>query len=424
MTPYGGGNYRERKQTCLLRVTENREKDRTAMKVEQWDVTTIRPYRRNPRVNHDAVDAVARSIEQFGFRQPIVVDEKGVIIAGHTRFKAAKKLGLKTIPVHVAKGLTPAQAKAYRIADNQTSNLAEWDYELLPVEIGGLTKTDINLSVLGFPEGELAKLLEPEVKEGLTDPDDVPAPRKKPMTKRGDLWTLGDHRLLSGDATCPDDVKRLMAGKKARMCFTDPPWNVAIGKDSNPRHRQREGLVNDDLDDGTFAEILSGFAKTMKSAVSGDVYCVLGASQWPMLDRCLRAEGYHWSATVIWVKDVFVLGRSKYHRRYEPIWYGWHTAGKSSFVADRSQDDVWEIPRPKRSDQHPTMKPVELVARAISNSSRSGDIILDPFVGSGTAVIACEQLARGCRAMEIDPKYCDVTIRRWERFTGQKAKRA
>ena len=271
---------------------------------------------------------------------------------------------------------------------------------------------------------ELTKLLEPEIKEGLTDPDDVPAPRKKPMTKRGDLWTLGDHRLLCGDAACPDDVKRLMAGKKARMCFTDPPWNVAIGKDSNPRHRQREGLVNDDLDDGTFAEILSGFAKTMKSAVSGDVYCVLGASQWPMLDRCLRAEGYHWSATVIWVKDVFVLGRSKYHRRYEPIWYGWHTAGKSSFVADRSQDDVWEIPRPKRSDQHPTMKPVELVARAISNSSRSGDIILDPFVGSGTAVIACEQLARGCRAMEIDPKYCDVTIRRWERFTGQKAKRA
>jgi DNA modification methylase len=203
------------------------------------------------------------------------------------------------------------------------------------------------------------------------------------------------------------------------MMFTDPPWNVAIGKDSNPRHRQREGLKNDDLSAADYRAFLDGFVKAVKPHISGDIYVVLGASEWPTLDLALRGNEFHWSATIIWVKDLFVLGRSKYHRRYEPIWYGW--GKKSSFCARRDLDDVWEIPRPRRSEEHPTMKPVELCVRAIENSGRKS--VVDPFVGSGTTIIAAQQLGRRCFAMEIDTHYCDVAITRWEKFTGEKAER-
>ena len=217
------------------------------------------------------------------------------------------------------------------------------------------------------------------------------------------------------------DVERLMNGNKAIMCFTDPPWNVAIGMDSNPRHRQREGLINDKLEPQQFKQFIVGFAKNLALVCTGDVYCVLGASEWPTLDASLREVGFHWSATVIWVKDQFVLGRSKYHRRYEPIWYGWLSKGKSSYSGDRAQDDVWEIPRPKVSEEHPTMKPVELVANAIKNSSQSGDIVIDLFGGSGSTLIAAEQLNRICHTMELDPKYVDVIVKRLENLTGEKA---
>ena len=210
----------------------------------------------------------------------------------------------------------------------------------------------------------------------------MPAPPDEATTKPGDLWILGDHRLLCGDSTKPEHVARLMEGATARMLFTDPPWNVGIGQDSNPRHRQRPGLQNDSLPPEAFRAFLDGFVGAIKEHVTGDFYCVLGASEWPTLDSALRGHGYHWSATIIWVKDTFVLGRSKYHRRYEPIWFGWHTAGKSSFGDARNLDDVWEVPRPKRSEEHPTMKPVELVIRAIQNSSLAGDLVVDPFGGS------------------------------------------
>jgi DNA modification methylase len=239
------------------------------------------------------------------------------------------------------------------------------------------------------------------------------------VTKPGDLWVLGEHRLLCGDATSPADLAKLMDGAVARMCFTDPPWNVAIGGDNNPRHRQRQGLKNDDLPAADFRAMLDGFARNLRTHVSGDVYVVLGASEWPTLDLALRDAGYHWSATVIWAKDAFVLGRSKYHRRYEPIWYGWHRQGKSSFCDRRDLDDVWEIPRPKRSELHPTTKPVALVARAIANSSVRGNAVVDCFGGSGTTLIAAEQTGRAAHLMELDPLYCDVIARRWEEFTGK-----
>ncbi len=231
------------------------------------------------------------------------------------------------------------------------------------------------------------------------------------------------HRLLCGDSTRLEDVRTLMGDAKATMIFTDPPWNVAIGLDSNPRHRQREGLVNDNLTAEQFDAFLNAFAAAMKDCVTGDVYCFLGASEWPTLDRALRANGYHWSATIVWVKDVFVLGRSKYHRRYEPIWYGWHGKLQSSFGDRRDLDDVWEVARPKRSEEHPTMKPVELAVRAIQNSSLRGENVLDLFGGSGSTLIACEQTGRKAILMEIAPLYCDVIVRRYEQFTGKKAQR-
>jgi len=233
-----------------------------------------------------------------------------------------------------------------------------------------------------------------------------------------------DHRIMCGDSTKKDDVELLMDGKKAQMVFTDPPWNVAIGQDSNPRHRQREGLENDCLSPEEFKSFLQSFALLMAQHCSGDIYCVLGASEWPTLDLCLRQAGYHWSATIIWVKDIFVLGRSKYHRRYEPIWYGWHKDGTSSFGERRDLDDVWEIARPRVSEGHPTMKPVELMVRAIQNSSLPNAIVYEPFCGSGSTLLAAQKLGRRCYGMEIAPEYCDVIIKRYEDFTGKKAVRA
>jgi DNA modification methylase len=392
------------------------------MKVELKHISDLQPYEHNPRVNDPAVEAVARSIREFGWRVPVVIDQNNTVIAGHTRLKAARSIGIEQIPVHVASDLTEAQARAFRLADNATGAIAAWDRALLPLELRGLQDMDFDLSLLGFNEQELARLLSTEPQAGLTDPDEVPASAEA-VTRAGDIWILGEHRLLCGDATKRDDVERLLDGDQVTMCFTDPPWNVAIGEDSNPRHRQRTGLKNDNLSPEEFEAFLSSFIAAMQPSLEGDLYCVLGASEWPTLDHALRSHGYHWSATIVWVKDLFVLGRSKYHRRYEPIWYGWHEKGKSSFAGARDQDDVWCVDRPRRSEEHPTMKPVGLVAKAISNSSVAGDVVFDPFGGSGTTLIAAHQLDRRARLIEIDPGFCDVIVRRWENFTGLKAAR-
>lgn len=395
------------------------------MQVELRKLADIRPYEQNPRQNDAAVEAVAHSIREFGFRVPIVVDAEGVIICGHTRWKAAQKLGLEEVPVHVATDLTPEQVKAYRIADNRAAELSDWDYDLLPIELTELRGMDIDLESLGFKPAELEKLLGEGLygNAGLTDPDEVPEVPEEPVTQPGDLWVLGDHRLLCADATDPDAYQRLLEGEQARMMFTDPPWNVAIGQDSNPRHRQREGLANDALPADDFEAFLDTFICAAGPHVTGDIYCVLADREMPRLCRLMDAHGYHLSGTIVWVKDSFVLTRCNYHRRYEPIWYGWHSKGKSSFAGRRDLDDVWEVPRPKRSKEHPTMKPVDLVARALVNSSSPGQLVLEPFSGSGSTLIACEKTGRRCRAVELEPRYIDVAVRRWEEFTGKKAER-
>jgi ParB-like chromosome segregation protein Spo0J len=360
-------------------MTSEKEK---AMQVKMTPLNEIRPYEQNPRINDAAVEAVANSIREFGFRVPIVVDAEGVIICGHTRYKAAQHLGLSEVPVHVAENLSPEKVRAYRIADNKAAELSDWDYDILPIELSELA-ADFDLESLGFSSAELEKLLGEGAfgNEGLTDPDEVPEVPEEPVARPGDLWILGEHRLLCADATDPEAYTQLLEGRQARMMFTDPPWNVAIGKDSNPRHRQREGLANDDLDAEDFSAFLDGFIGGAGPHVTGDVYCVLADREMPRLAGLMTKRGYHLSGTIVWVKDSFVLTRCNYHRRYEPIWYGWHSKSKSSFAGRRDLDDVWEVPRPKRSDDHPTMKPVDLVVKALVNSSKPGDLVLEPFCG-------------------------------------------
>ena len=397
-----------------------------ALAVEWWSVDRPVPYEGNPRVISDAaVEKVALSIGEYGWRQPIVVDEAGVIVAGHTRLLAAKKLGCETVPVHVASGLTPVQVKGLRLMDNRSAEESGWDDSLLVSELDELLAMDFDLVYAGFEE-ELGEVLASGDALGLTghgadDGDDLPVAAEFPVSRAGDLWVCGPHRVLCGNATSAEDVARLLGSETPAMCVTDPPFNVAIGKDSNPKHRQRRGLVNDDLPATDFAAFLERLAQLLAERVAGDVYCFMGASEWPALDGAMRDAGMHHSATIIWVKDAFVLGRSKYHRRYEPIWYGWRASATSSYCAGRDQDDVWEFARPRKSEEHPTMKPVALVRRAIANSSAEGDLIFDPFLGSGTTLVAADSLGRACRAIEIDPTYVDVAVRRWERATGAEA---
>ena len=376
---------------------------------------------RNPNTHPASqIQLLAKIIATQGWRAPITVSTRsGLVVRGHGRLAAARLLGERLVPVDFQTYDSEAAEWADLIADNRIAELAEIDVSALADLLGDIDVSGLDMELTGFDATALERLAS-DLAGGLPIvEDDVPDPPREPITQPGDLWLLGRHRLLCADATNASDVKRLMAGTQAAMMFTDPPWNVGIGQDSNPRHRQRPGLVNDCLSPDEFQSFLDGFVATLTPHVKGDIYCVLGASEWPRLDATLRSHGLHWSATVIWVKDSFVLGRSKYHRRYEPIWFGWREGGPSSFCERRDLDDVWEIPRPKASELHPTTKPVALVARAIANSSRTADVVVDPFLGSGTTLIAAEQLGRVCYALEVDPAFCDVACQRFTALTGR-----
>ena len=402
--------------------------------VQIKDITTIKPYDNNPRINDDAVDAVAASLKEFGFRQPIVVDGNGIIVCGHTRYKAALQLGLTKVPVHVATDLNPEQIRAYRIADNKTADLAEWDYDILPIELSELADAGFDMDLLGFDEKELNKLLDTEIQQGLTDPDDVPEVPDEPMSQSGDLWLLGEHRLLCGDSTSADDVKQMMDGQKAQMVFTDPPYNVNYGQTMKDTLRGKDGyknragskpgrkILNDNLGDN-FGAFLKDACQQIVDHCTGAIYICMSSSELDTLQEAFRSVGGHWSTFIIWAKNTFTMGRADYQRQYEPILYGWPEGAKRYWCGDRNQADVWEVNKPRKNDLHPTMKPVELILRAVTNSSRPGAVVLDPFMGSGSTLIACEQSGRTCYGMELDPGYCDVVVQRWEEFTGQKAER-
>jgi DNA modification methylase len=391
------------------------------MIVTDMAVETLVPYARNPRNNAAAIDAVKASIAEFGFRQPIVVDEKMVVIVGHTRLEAAKALGLKTVPVHVAEGLTPAQAKAYRIMDNRSHENAEWDDELLRLEFGDLKLDDFNVALTGFVSDELDKLLGAEQIEGLADPDEAPEVPAEAVSKPGDVWILGDHRVLCGDSTVMTDVEKLMGGQLADIAVTDPPYNVDYGNSAKDKMRGKDRrILNDALGEG-FHQFLYDTCVNLLMVTKGACYICMSSSELHTLQKAFTDAGGKWSTFIIWAKNAFTLGRADYQRQYEPILYGWKDGSQHYWCGARDQGDVWFVDKPRVNDLHPTMKPVELVERAITNSSKSRDIVLDLFGGSGTTLIAAERTDRSARLMELDPKYVDVIVQRWQDYTGDKA---
>ncbi len=386
------------------------------MQITTMKIADIRPYDKNPRINDGAVEAVANSIREFGWRSPIVVDRDFVIVCGHTRYKAAQSLGLEEVPVHVADNLTPEQIRAYRIADNKTAEIAEWNYELLPLEIKELQNVDFDLSLLGFDTDELDKLLNGEmedtVADGETDPDAVPEAPEEPASRRGEIYRLGSHLLMCGDATNADDVAALAGESKADLWLTDPPYNVAYSNSLG------QTIENDNMDDGAFRKFLNdSFIQAVEVLNPGASYYIFHADTegYNFRGAC-RDVGLKVRECLIWVKNALVLGRCDYHFRHEPCLYGWKDGAAHSWYSDRCQTTVLEFHKPTKNIGHPTAKPVELLVYLIKNSSQRGEIVLDTFGGSGSTLIACEQTGRVCRMMELDPKYCDVIRRRWAEF--------
>jgi len=390
------------------------------------DIDKLIPYARNPRKNQ-AIDKVAVSIREFGFRQPIVVDKNLTIIAGHTRYEASKKLGLKKVPIHIAKELTPAQVKAYRIADNRVAQDSEWDIGLLNTEFTDLLDVNFDLDLLGFNPKELEDLIV-DKPEGLTPDDQVPEIPQDPVAQIGNMWTLGNHKLVCGDSTNPEHIALLFKEQKADMVFTDPPYNVNYGpwygsdKIGNNRFKPRP-IENDNMSDDDFKEFIYSFVVNAKEVVKlgAPYYICYGNKQQINFLTSFDKAGLHHSCNIIWKKHTLVLGRADYHYIHEPIFYGWFEGSKHTFYGGRNKTSVWEFDRPMKSDLHPTMKPVDLIINALLNSSKEEDIIYEPFCGSGSTMIASEKLNRSCYSIEFDPKYCDVIVKRWEDFTGLKA---
>lgn len=379
------------------------------LKVDYLPTADLIPYVNNSRTHSEAqVSQVAASIKEFGFTNPILVDEDGCIIAGHGRLLAAKKLGLDEVPTITLEGLTEAQRKAYIIADNQLALNSGWDLDALKVEVERLTELDFSLELLGFDDGFLDGLLEPLPEEGLTDEDAVPEVADDPVTVEGDIWILGNHRLMCGDSTSIDAVERLMDGLKADMVFTDPPYGVDY-----------EGIKND-TEAGLPALLEQAFANYYSVSKSGASIYVFHADRTGHIFREAFNKYFHFSSMIIWAKNSLTLSQTDYQSQHEPCLYGWMNNGTHSWFSDRKQTSVWRFDK-ERFEGHTTPKPVELVSYAIGNSSKGGDIVLDLFGGSGSTLVACEKVGRNAYLMELDPKYCDVIIKRWQDFTGREA---
>ncbi len=431
----------------------------TAMTIETWPIDRPQPYDKNPRLNDDAVEVVAKSIREFGFRQPIVVDEDGVVIIGHTRLKAAKSLGLSEVPVHVARGLSPEQVKALRIADNKTAEIAEWNLELLPIELAELQGMDFDLGLLGFDQDELAKLLDPDGQQGLCDPDDIPAPPDEAITQPGDLWILGEHRLLCGDSSKAADLDRLLDGQPIHLRNTDPPYNVKVEPRSNnaiaaglssfqgtthhqsmdvARHPEKSKptqkklrakdrpLANDFVSDEEFDRLLDAwFGNIARVLVPGRGFYIWGGyANLGNYPPYLKKHGLYFSQSIVWDKQHPVLTRKDFMGAFELAFYGWKEGAAHQYLGPNNATDLWHVKKVNpQSMVHLTEKPVELAVRALQYSSRTGENVLDLFGGSGSTLIAAQQTGRRAFLMELDTLYCDVIVQRWEQFTGLKAER-
>jgi len=391
------------------------------MDVIELPLGQIIPYARNPRRNEKAIATVAASIAEFGWRQPIVIDEAMVVLAGHTRLAAAHQLGLETAPVHIAKGLSEAQARAFRIMDNRSGENAEWDNDLLGLELGDLQAADFDLDLTGFTDEELNNLL-----NGLADSDgaqegedEIPETPEDPVSRPGDLWVLGNHRLLCGDSTVATDVERVLGTVKPLLMCTDPPYGVEY----DPSWRNQTGaaktkrtgkVLNDDRADWREAWAL----------FPGDVaYVWHGALHASEVAESLEVSGFNIRSQIIWAKDRLVLSRGDYHWQHEPCAYAVKKTGKGHWAGDRKQTTLWQIANKDQDAKtvHGTQKPVECMRRPILNNSSPGQAIYEPFLGSGTTLIAAETTGRVCYGIELNPAYVDVAVQRWQQFTGQDA---
>jgi DNA modification methylase len=430
------------------------------MQTQMRPLDSIQPYENNPRANDAAIEAVARSILEFGFRQPIVVDDQGQIIVGHTRYKAAVKLGLSEVPVHVATGLTLAQIKAYRIADNQTAALSTWDHDKLAAELLDLQKLEFDLDLTGFSAEDLARLVESENCGGLTDPDTIPEPPAQAKTQPGDLWVLGKHRLLCGDSANAQDVDRLLAGQVIHLVHTDPPYNVNVEPRSNNAiaaglssfqgitHHQKldvirqpakarptttrlrakdQPLANDFLPDHEFECLLRAWFGNLARVLQpgGAFYIWGGYANCGNYPAALKAVGLYFSQAIIWNKLHPVLTRKDFMGAHEWCFYGWREGAAHHFFGPNNVTDLWEVKKVNPQTMvHLTEKPTELAERALAYSSKPGDHVLDLFGGSGSTLIAAERTGRRAYLMELEPLYCDIIVQRWEDFTGRRAVRA
>ena len=389
------------------------------MKVERRKIAELKNDPANARKHSPRnLKAIRDSLDVFGQQKPIVVDSRGVVIAGNGTLEAARELGWDEIDV-VITDLDPAHAQAFGIADNRTAELAEWDTDVLGKLLEGM---DSDLAdILSMDDLELPDSIDGgEQGEGLTDPDEVPEPPEEPITQTGDLWLLGEHRLLCGDSTSAEDVGRLMDGEKADMLLSDPPYGVSyVGKT-----KESLTIKNDQLDESSLTEFIRNAFNNAEAICRSGAYWFATVPPGPL--HLLFAEDWKRRGILrqimVWAKDSLVLGHSEYHYQHEPILFGW-IAGDRHKNSDRTRTTLWEYDRPKASREHPTMKPVPLWAQAVTDGSRRGEVVYDPFLGSGTTLIAAEQLGRKCYGMEIDPQYCDVIVKRWEDFTGQTATR-
>ncbi len=373
------------------------------------NINDIKEYENNPRNNDKAVEYVANSIKEFGFKVPLVIDKNNVIVAGHTRYKASKILGLTEIPCIIADDLSEEQIKAFRLVDNKSAEYASWDKELLNMELSNIF--DIDMELFDFN-------IDKNLKDIIDDDYDIQLPNN-PKSKTGDIYKLGSHYLMCGDSTNKDDVDKLMNNVLADLIVTDPPYNV------NYEGKTSDGLkiVNDNMEDEKFYTFLKQAFDNLfiHTKDGGGIYVFHADTEGLNFRKAFIDAGYKLAECLVWVKNTFVMGRQDYQWRHEPILYGWKLGNSHYFIDDRSLSTVLEFDKPTRNAEHPTMKPVELIAYLIKNSSKRNEVVLDLFGGSGSTLIACEQLERKCYIMEYDPKYCDVIIDRWEKFTNQKA---
>lgn len=389
------------------------------MKIQEVAVNKLIPYAKNSRTHSpEQVGQIAASIKEFGFRNPILVDGVG-IIAGHGRLMAAQKLGLDKVPTIDCSDMTESQKKAYIIADNKLALNAGWDTAMLSIEMKDLEDEGFDLALLGFDDKELNALLEPEVTEGLTDEDAVPDVPEEPKTKVGDIYILGNHRLMCGDSCSITDMEKLVNSRQVDMWLTDPPYNVAY----EGKTKDALTIQNDSMDNEGFRQFLRDAYVTADTVMkAGAVFYIWHAdSEGYNFRGAAHDAGWKVRQCLIWKKSTMVMGRQDYHWKHEPCLYGWKEGAGHLWSTDRKQTTILEFDKPSRNGEHPTMKPVALFEYQMLNNTKGGDIVLDSFGGSGTTLLAAEKHGRHAYLMELDPKYCDVIVKRWEDFTGKKA---